>query len=211
VVLGDLLRDYDRQLESELISGVTGSGQLAGVLNISGVNSVTYTSASPTGYGLYSKLADAVQRIASNVYASPSCILMTPARWAWLATALDSQNRPLVVPSGIGGAGAVNTVATTMGELGQGHVGFAFGLPVYVTASIPSNLGAGTNEDRIIVAKSDELYLYEGTPRAEMFRETKADQASVLLRIYNYAASVPNRLPKAVSIISGTGLATPSF
>ena len=211
VILGDLLRDYDRQLESELISGVTGSGQLAGILNVSGIGGVTYTSASPTGYGTYAKIADAVQRIASGIYGSATAIIMTPARWAWLATALDSQNRPLVVPAGVGGAGAVNTIATTMGELGQGHVGYAFGLPVFVTASIPTNLGGGTNEDRIIVAKWDELFLYEGTARAEMFRETKADQGSVLLRVYNYVAAIPQRLPKAISVISGTGLVTPSF
>jgi HK97 family phage major capsid protein len=211
IILGDLLRDYDRQLETELINGATGSGQLAGILNVASINAVTYTSASPTGYGLYSKIADAVQRIASGVYGSPTALIMTPARWAFLATALDSQNRPLVVPAGIGGAGATNTIATTMGELGQGHVGYAFGLPVYVTASVPTNLGAGTNEDRIIVAKWDELFLYEGTARAEMFRETKADQGSVLLRVYNYVAAIPQRLPKSISVISGTGLVTPTF
>jgi hypothetical protein len=44
-----------------------------------------------------------------------------------------------------------------------------------------------------------------------MFRETEADQGSALLRLYNYAAAIPNRLPKAVSLISGTGLVTPTF
>jgi hypothetical protein len=65
---------------------------------------------------------------------------------------------------------------------------------------MPSNLGAGTNEDRVIVAKMDDHIFYESTLRAEAFREPKADQLSVLLRVYEYAAFTAARYPKSTSI-----------
>ena len=43
------------------------------------------------------------------------------------------------------------------------------------------------------------------------FRETKADQLSVLIRFYNYVALHSARYPKAISVIAGTGLVTPTF
>jgi hypothetical protein len=82
---------------------------------------------------------------------------------------------------------------------------------VYVDPNIVTNAGAGTNEDKIIVARSTDVLLYEGTPQAEAFRETKADQLSVLLRFFNYAALHSERYPKSISVISGTGLVPPTF
>jgi len=68
-----------------------------------------------------------------------------------------------------------------------------------------------TNEDRIIIAKADDVILYEGNPRAEAFRDTKADQLSILLRVHNYVAVHASRYPLSLAVISGTGLATPDW
>jgi hypothetical protein len=45
----------------------------------------------------------------------------------------------------------------------------------------------------------------------EAFRETKADQLSVLLRFYRYVAFTGSRYPKSIGILSGTGLVPPTF
>ena len=37
-------------------------------------------------------------------------------------------------------------------------------LPVYVDTAIPTNLGTGTNEDRIIVTRPADHILFEGVP-----------------------------------------------
>jgi hypothetical protein len=55
------------------------------------------------------------------------------------------------------------------------------------------------------------LVLFEGTQRAEAFRETSAANLSVLFRLYNYAAIVTERFPKSIGLVTGTGLATPTF
>jgi hypothetical protein len=85
------------------------------------------------------------------------------------------------------------------------------GLDVIVDPQIPTNLGAGTNQDPIIVLRASDSILWEGTPHAEAFRETKADQLSVLLRFYRYAAFTTARYAKSVSVINGTGLVAPTF
>jgi hypothetical protein len=85
------------------------------------------------------------------------------------------------------------------------------GLPVYVDANIPTNVGAGTNEDRIWVGRFADGWLCEGTLRVESFPETKADQLTALLRIYNYMAFTFARYPQSFSIVSGSGLVSPTF
>jgi hypothetical protein len=61
------------------------------------------------------------------------------------------------------------------------------------------------------VFRSSDSILWEGAPHAEAFRETKADQLSVLLRFYRYAAFTTARYAKSVSVVNGTGLVAPTF
>lgn len=206
ILLADLAADYATKLDLFVIQNNAAGKR--GLLSVSGVNAVTYTDATPTAGELYAKLADSIQQVHTGRFLPPEVIVMHPRRWAFFLAALDTQNRPLVVPStgspynGLGSAGDVRS---------EGFVGTLQGLPVYVDPNIPINLGAGTNEDRIIVLRASDVILMESTPRSEAFRETKADQLSVLLRFYNYAALHSERYPKAISVVSGTGLITPTF
>ena len=209
-ILGDLFADMTRTLDQQAISGSGTSGQLRGLLNVAGIVAVTYTDASPAMVGsgkLWGKIADTVQQIASNRFAAPDTIVVHPRRWSWMNAALDAQNRPLIVP---GSSGPTNAVAALDSVQAEGFVGNLQGLQVYVDPNIPTNLGAGTNEDRIIIGRLKDSWLYESAPRLEMFREPKADQLSVLLRVYQYAGLV-HRYAKSIGVISGTGLVTPTF
>jgi hypothetical protein len=85
------------------------------------------------------------------------------------------------------------------------------GLPVYVDATIPTNLGAGTNQDFIMVARMADLILWESNVRAEAFQQTYAQNLSVFVRLYNYFSFQAGRYPKSISLINGTGLTTPTF
>ncbi|MDH6432609.1 HK97 family phage major capsid protein [Streptomyces sp. SAI-144] len=206
VLLADLTADYAVKLDTFVLSN--NAANKRGLLNVSGLNAITYTDASPTVGELYSKGADAIQQIHTGRFLPPDKVFMHPRRWAWFTAALDTAGRPLVVPV----ANMPQNVLAAMGDVvSEGFVGTWQGLPVYVDPNIPINLGAGTNEDRIIVLRSADVLLYEGVLRAEAFRETKADQLSVLLRVYNYAALHSERYPKAISVIAGTGLVTPTF
>lgn len=206
ILLADLAADYSTKLDVFVINN-NAAGKL-GLLNVSGINAVTYTDASPTVAELYPKVADSIQQVATGRFLAAQKIFMHPRRWAWFTAAVDTAGRPLVIPM----ANMPQNVLAAMGDVvAEGFVGMLQGLPVYQDPNIPINLGAGTNEDRIITARTDDIILFEGNPRAESFRETKADQLSVLLRFYNYAALHSARYPKAISVISGTGLITPTF
>lgn len=206
ILLADLAADYATKLDVFVITNNAASKR--GLLNVTGSNAITYTDATPTVGELYSKVGDGIQQIHTGRFMPPDKVFMHPRRWAWFTVALDTQGRPLVVPSA---QMPTNVLAAMSDVVSEGFVGTIQGLPVYVDPNIPTNLGAGTNEDRIIAARSSDVILFEGTPRAEAFRETKADQLSVLLRFYNYAAIHSERYPKSLSVISGTGLIGPVF
>ncbi|MGW4050801.1 phage major capsid protein [Streptomyces sp. NPDC004779] len=206
ILLADLAADYAVRLDTFVIANNAASKR--GLLNVSGLNAVTYTDADPTVGEAYSKVGDGIQQIHTGRFMPPDKIFMHPRRWAWFTVSLDTAGRPLVVPV----AQMPQNAIAAMGDVtSEGFVGTLQGLPVFVDPNIPTNLGAGTNEDRIIIARSSDVILFEGSPRAEAFRETYANQLSVLLRFYNYAALHSERYPKSLSVVSGTGLITPSF
>lgn len=212
VVLQDLAQDYAKQLDVLVLSG-TGSGQPTGILNQSGINSVTYTDASPALMGagkLYAKIANAIELIETTRYASPTHIVMHPRRWWWLSTQTDSNNRPAVLPASNGLYNAAGIMAAD--QQPEGVVGDLLGLPVVTDANIPTNLGgtAGT-QDVIVVAKFDDLWLWEGQVKAEAFEQTYAQNLSLFVRLYNYLSFQPGRYAQSISTVTGTGLVAPTF
>lgn len=210
VVLGDLARDYAVQLDKQVLNGTAASGQLKGILNVSGINAVTFTNASPTfaGSGMfYSQVVQAIAKVTQGRYLPASVIIMHPLRWAWILAQFDSSNRPLVVPNGA----AFNQPAVGDPNVVQGPAGTLAGLPVLVDPNMPNNLGSGTNQDPVLVLRADDLWLYESPIQSESFDATYADQASILFRVLGFSAFIPNRYAKSISVINGTGMVTPTF
>jgi HK97 family phage major capsid protein len=203
VVFGDLIAALATVVDVYVLTKTA-----IGILNVTGINAVTFTQASPTVPLLYPKVADGIQQIHTGRFMPPQAIVMHPRRWAWHLAALDSSNRPLVVPSA---QGPQNAFAGMEDVRSQGSVGILQGLAVYVDPSIPINLGAGTNEDRVIEARFDDLYLWEGQMRTRILFETDADTLQVRLQVWEYAAFLGSRYPKAISVVAGTGLVTPTF
>jgi HK97 family phage major capsid protein len=208
IVLSDLAADYAVKLNTQLVSGAGTGNTLTGITTQSGTTAVTFTSASPTLALLYSKIAGAIASIHTARYLPPDCIIMHPRRWAWAVAQADANGRPLVLP----GAGSpMNVMGEASGVVSQGFVGTMLGLPVYVDATIATNVGAGTNQDTILVARMADLMLWEGQVRAEAFQQTYAQNLSVFVRLYNYASFQAGRYPASVAVINGTGLVTPTF
>ncbi|ODA89976.1 hypothetical protein ATY41_02745 [Leifsonia xyli subsp. xyli] len=210
VVLGDLARAYASGLDVQTLTGSGASGQLQGVIGLPGVNVITYTQASPAFAGagqFYSQIIQAINAVNTNRFLPATEIYMHPRRWAWVLNALDAQNRPLVVPDGP----AFNQPAVQGGVTAQGYAGTLAGLPVKVDPNIPTNLGSGTNQDAVIVQRSDDLWLFESALQSASFDATYANQASILFRVLGYSAFIPNRYPKSIAVITGTGLVTPTF
>jgi HK97 family phage major capsid protein len=195
IVLQDLANDYAYQLNAAVISGIAG---------VSGVNAITYTDATPSSAKVLGAVQQGIDQIHNGVYRPAEAIVMRPDRWGRLLAATDSAGRPLVLP--VAEYGAFNAAGIGNGVVPQGIVGTLRGVPVVLDASVPTNLGAGTNQDEIFVLRPSEINLYESAPKAEVFQQTYANQLSVLVRFYAYYGLIANRLPKAISVISGTGM-----
>ncbi len=209
-ILADLIRSWHTTLDNQCLNGAGTSGTILG-LDGSGGNAITYTSASPTVQLLYPKLADAVQQVQTNAFINPTHWIMHPRRLAYLLASVDGQNRPLVVPNAYG---PVNAIATGAGASAYGNSGYSLmGLPVITDASVVTNAGAGTNQDKIYCVAAAEMHLWEqaGSPFALNFDATGASNLTIKSVVYGYAAFSAGRYPTAASIISGTGLVAPSF
>jgi HK97 family phage major capsid protein len=207
-VLGqDLAADYAKQLDTQLLSQATN-----GITVLSGTNGVTYTQATPTASTFYPKIADAIQQVWTGRFASPSLIVMHPRRWAQLLGGVDTAGRPLVLPDATAGLQAFNSMARVDAVAPQGLVGQIQGLPVVIDPNITITAGAGTNQDVVIVTRAQDQLLYEvGAPTISV--ETGVLSANLQVRIYcyGYFAFTFARYVKSTSIISGTGLVTPTF
>jgi HK97 family phage major capsid protein len=207
-VLGqDLIGDYSKQLDAQLLNQATN-----GITVLSGVNTITYTDATPTAGELYAKFADAIQQVWTNRFASPDLIVMHPRRWAFFLGAVDSQNRPLVLPDPTTANQAFNAMGTGTTSVPQGLVGTLMGLPVVIDPNLSITLGAGTNEDLIIVTRRADQLLFEvGAPTVAVETGVLSSTLQVRIYAYGYFAFTFARYLKATSRIAGTGLVTPTF
>ena len=210
-IIQDLIRGWHTTLDDQIINGDGAAGAMVGIRNTAGINSVTFTEASPTVAELYPKLADAYQLVQTSVYQNPTHWIMHPRRLAFLLAGVDGSQRPLVLPTL---NGPMNAVATGAGQAYYGNSGYSLlGLPIIADANIITNGGAGADQDQIFCVNANELHLWEqpGSPFALNFDATGAGSLTIKSVVYGYSAFTAGRYPGAVSVINGTGLVTPTF
>lgn len=212
VILEDLAADYAAQLDALVVGGSGTAGQLRGLITAG--TAVAYTTTIPSvvsataANSFYSKGLGAMSAAAQGRKRPLSHWFMTPTRWYWVLAALDSQNRPLVVPMGPG----TNQAAVTEGApVAEGFGGYFLGLPVWIDGNIPANAGVATNQDVVIGARTADLRLYESPLELASFDATHADENAVLYRVLGFSAFIPDRHQSSVQVIGGTGLVQPTF
>lgn len=203
LLAADLVSAYNTALNSSVINGSGSSGTHLGILQTTGIGDVDVDDASPTGYETFQKIVKAIGTVTEARYKSPDVIIMHPRRWAYISGSLDSSNRPL---AGVEGATAQNVVALgNPGAYGQAS-GTIAGIPVVVDAGIPTNLGAGTNEDNIIVACREDLLLWEAAGQPLMVRYDSVGSGTLTVRmvVFGYSAFTAGRYPAGICKIQGT-------
>ena len=209
ILFEDLTARYWAQLDTYCISGSGSNNQPLGLLNTSSISSSA--ASTMTAAGIYPKIADVIQQIAVAVgglgYGATK-IFMHPRRWGFFEASLDSQNRPLIVPTGpsFNAMGSDNNPNADVGLVGNMH-----GLNVYVDPNIPTNLGTNTNEDRILVIADPVVHLWERAqdPVTLSFEQQAGTSLQVQLVCYGYVAFTAGRYPAASGVV--TGLTPPSF
>lgn len=200
VIYQDLLADYWRTMDTNLISGNVTNAK--GFLNLTGINAITYTDASPTGPEIYPAMFQGKSAIEKGAFVGVDFTLWHPSTWNWFLSQLDGNLRPLALST----EGAAFNAMGQFNGAAQGVAGNFAGLPVVVDANVPVNLGAGTNEARIGLFNRQTLYLWEDVPRFKIADQTNIANLQYQFVLYGYYAVAFGRQPKMISVLSGTGL-----
>jgi HK97 family phage major capsid protein len=207
VVFRDLVADYAAQVDSQVIAGTGTNGQVLGILNTSGIQTVAASAV--TIQGTYSSIANAIQLIHGTRFLPPQAIFMHPRRWGFFQSLLDLQNRPLFLPASqypMNAAGVLTAVAS------EQVVGNLQGLPIITDPNIPVTLGSETpsgDEDPILIMRVTDSILFESGIRTRALPEVQGQQLSVVLQVFGYLAFTAARYPQSAAEI--TGLTAPTF
>lgn len=205
VTMRDLQRRYATRIDSTIINQAT-TGLLAVATDI------TYDDTDPSGVELYPKILEAMSGSEAALLgqAEPDLVVMHSRRWYWLSKELTSQ-WPLIGQPNI----PERNAGVNFGErYGSGFRGLLpNGSPVIVDNNIPTNLGAGTNQDTIVIVPTEESFLWEDPDAPQFIRaeQAKAANLGVLLVLYGYFAYTLRRYTNSHQQITGTGLVTPAF
>jgi hypothetical protein len=130
---------------------------------------------------------------------------MHSRRWYWLSSQM-SATWPMINWTNLPVQAAGTADAAS--AYGSGPRGvLPSGLVVIVDNNIPTNQGAGTNEDELYVVPASECHLWED-PNAPMFiraEQAKAANLGVLLVAYSYFAYTMQRYANGMQKVGGTG------
>jgi HK97 family phage major capsid protein len=216
ILFADLTADYNLRLDQQCLNGGGTGANAKGVFSDASRQQITFTSASPavasatSADSLYAKLANATQLISTLRGLPPDLIVMHPRRWAWITASVDTATRPLITP--VGGRNDLSEPGASNALTQLGAVGNLYGLPVIVDGNIPTNLGAGTNQDAIIVMRTGDTWLMEDQPvKTRVDESIGSASLNVVLQLWNYFAFTTERYSQSIATISGTGLVAPTF
>ena len=204
ILLADLYQQYATKVNVSAISGDGTAGGHWGILSTTSVQTAAWGGAgSTTGASLVAAIHNGLGKINAARYAAADLIVMHPRRWAWLCAQSDSSARPLVAIEGYNSFNAVGAGVAA----GYGYVGSIAGVKVICDAGIPTNTGAATNQDTIVITRSqDVLFMEDGSaPIGLTLNEVAAASLNVTMVTYGYSAFTAGRYPVATCVLSGTG------
>ncbi|MFE2701758.1 phage major capsid protein [Streptomyces mirabilis] len=204
VILGDLAADLAVKVNAQVLSGSGATGNATGLLTLAGTGSVSWTGTD--GATFQAAVLKAIGQVFTSTFEAPDSLILAPRRAVWLMAQKDLQGRNLLVPADNGPVNSMGVLAPKLNT--EGPIGRFCGLDVYIDSGVPINLGAGTDEDRAIVLRSSEIYLWEGIPKFEVFPQTFAQNLSLFARAYEYMSFQASRYPGAIQVLSGSGFKT---
>ncbi len=205
VVLDDLFRQYATTLDSTLINQATN-----GLVNVA--TTVTYTDASPTAAELYPKVLEGLSGVEGALLDQASgenIAVMHSRRWYWMQSQVGT-SWPFIGQPGLGQQQGGSNAGVSYGAGARGLL--PNGTPVIVDNNVPTNLGVGTNEDRIFVVDRNECHLWEDSSAPMFIRAEQTGVGSLTVKfvVYGYFAYTHARYAQARQI-GGTGLVAPTF
>lgn len=195
LVTADLAKRLVALEEAAFING-TGSGQPLGILNTPGIGATALTSTAILD--LLDAILDAIADVETD-HGAPSAILMHPRTWTRILKSRDAQGAYYIDP-----AGGVQDPRTGL----RGPVKSLWGYPVVTTNRMPTNLGGGTNESRVIVGDFREaLILDRQGITVDESPHVYFTTNQTVFRAEQRVGFTAARTPAAFNVVGGAGLA----
>lgn len=195
LVTADLTKRLVALEEAAFING-TGTGQPLGILNTPGIGATPLTATDVLS--LLDAILDAVADVETD-HGAPTAILMHPRTWTRILKSRDAQGAYYIDP-----AGGVQDPRTGL----RGPVKSLWGYPVVTSNRIPTNLGAGTNESRIIVGDFREaLILDRQGITVDESKHVYFTTNQTVFRAEQRVGFTAARTPAAFNVVGGAGLA----
>jgi HK97 family phage major capsid protein len=199
LVTSDLTKRLVALEEAAFING-SGSGQPLGLLNTPGVGATPLASTAVVD--LLDAVLGAVAAVESN-HGAPTAILMHPRTWTRILTSKDTAGAYYIAPSAPGESAVVGARTVT-----RGPQKFLWGYPVVTSNRVPTNLGAGTNESRVVVGDfSEALILDRQGITVDESEHVYFTTNQTVFRAEQRVGFTAARTPLAFNVIGGAGLA----
>jgi HK97 family phage major capsid protein len=194
LVIADLAKRLTALEETAFLNG-SGTNQPLGILNTPGISATSLTSTSVSGTaGLLDAVLDSIMKVQSN-HGQPSAIVMHPRTWTRIIKDRDAN-----------GVWTIDPREDRVGSRPTG--GTLFGVRVVLSNRIPTNLGTGTNESRVIVGDfSEALILDRQGITVDESPHVYFTSNQTVFRAEMRVGFTAARTPAAFDIIGGAGLA----
>lgn len=204
LAIADITKRLVALEETAFLNG-TGTGQPLGILNTPGIGATTATDATATAVAtILDAILDAIAAVETN-HGAPSAILMHPRTWTAILKYKPASGAYLISPN----SGALNQAdVQSPRTVARGPVRELWGYPVVLSNRIPTNLGVGTNESRVIVGDFREALILDrmGITVDESAHFLFTTNQTVF-RCEERVGFTAARTPLAFNVVGGTALA----
>jgi HK97 family phage major capsid protein len=195
LAVADLAKRLVALEETAFLNG-SGTGQPLGILNTPGIGATALTATDVLS--LLDAILDSIAKV-ETAHGAPSAILMHPRTWTRILKSRDAQGAYYIDPTG-----GVQDPRTGL----RGPVKSLWGYPVVTTNRMPVNLGAGTNESRIVVGDFREaLILDRQGITVDESSHVYFTTNQTVFRAEERVGFTAARTPQAFDVVGGAGLA----
>lgn len=195
LVTADLAKRLVALEESAFING-SGTGQPLGLLNTPGLGATPLTSTDVLD--LLDAILDAIASVETN-HGAPTAILMHPRTWTKILKSKDAMGAYYIDPTG----GPTDPRTNQ-----RGPVKSLWGYQVVTSNRIPTDLGTGTNESRVIVGDfAEALILDRQGITVDESSHVYFTTNQTVFRAEQRVGFTAARTPTAFNVVGGTGLA----
>ncbi len=195
LVISDLAKRLVALEEAAFIAG-TGTGQPLGILNTPGIGATALTATDVLS--LLDAILDSIAAVETS-HGAPSAILMHPRTWTRILKSRDAQGAFYIDPAG----GPQDPRTGQRGPLKS-----LWGYQVITSNRMPTNLGSGTNESRVVVADYKEaLILDRQGITVDESAHVYFTSNQTVFRAEQRVGFTAARTPLAFNVVGGAGLA----